>query len=107
LTIPKFVIQAGGSCINKFGVHRAKGVAHITITVDNSVLSATLLEDAPEEYQRVVQELGARPQTCIVIEIGGRESKANYKLAFEFAWQCMETWHCIVMRLDNSYFCLK
>jgi hypothetical protein len=101
-----FVMQAGGYRGDKFGVHLAKDVAHISISIDNSVLSATLLGDAPEEYQRVTQELAAKPETCISIEIGGRESQANLKLAFEFALQCMARWHCILMRLDESYFCL-
>lgn len=104
--LDNFVLQLGGYRAGRSGVHLAKGIAHIAIRIDNSILSATLLGDAPEQYEQVTQILGAKPQTSIVVEIGGRESRANYRLAFEFAQRCMEQWHCIVMRPDESYYCL-
>jgi hypothetical protein len=96
-----FLSQAGAYATGRgFEGQMDKDDATIWVGIDNTIYSSIKeAQENSDDWQAILQKLGAEPQTSIVIETLGNTS-TDSDLVIEFACAFCERWPCVV---DNLY----
>jgi hypothetical protein len=74
----------------------SQGERHVWVALDNSLLN----EYEADEVELIRQQLGGKPQSCILLEVS--RTAGSERLALEFAYACAERWPCVVYNLRDK-----
>jgi hypothetical protein len=74
----------------------SQGEQHVWVALDNSLLN----EFEADEVELIRQQLGQKPQSCILLDVS--RTAGSERLALEFACTCAERWPCVVYNLRDK-----